>query len=263
MTSDPGTAMHVVERGAGSLSLIFLHYFAGSSKAWSEVVNRLASRYRCLVPDLPGFGDSLPTPHLRVDDYADALIGLLASQRVSRFLLIGHSMGGKIALAVAAQRPAALMGMVLLAPSPPTPEPIEDDARARALAAHGDRQEAEATFENISARPLSDAVRHQVVEDSMRSSPNAWHAWLASGSREDISSRLSGLRLPTVVLTGSEDRVLPPAVIEREVVGRIPAARHSVIPGAGHLLPYEASGEVAEAVSRLAEADTAMSSRLG
>ena len=93
--------------------------------------------WRCLAPDLRGFGES-PAPgegwaHYTVDAMADDLHGLLGRLSLGRFIVVGHSMGGKVALALAARQPAGMAGLALLAPSPPTPEPMEPAERARLL----------------------------------------------------------------------------------------------------------------------------------
>ena len=130
------------ERGGDRVhpTLIFLHYFAGSSRSGSEVIDRLWSTRRCIAPDLPGFGDTDPgRSRFTIDEQADAIARLIATCAIDRHVLVGHSMGGKIAMTLAARHPPGLVGLVLLAPSPSSPEPMDEDERAAALGAHGDR----------------------------------------------------------------------------------------------------------------------------
>ena len=90
-----------------------------------------------LAPDLPGFG-SEPAPagfDYSVDSYADWVAAYSRAHQLGEYVLVGHSMGGKIALALAARQPTGLRGLVLLSPSPPSPEPISDKDRAASLAA--------------------------------------------------------------------------------------------------------------------------------
>jgi pimeloyl-ACP methyl ester carboxylesterase len=113
-------------------SLVFLHYFGGSSQAWTEVIEKLARDFHCVAPDLRGFGASdEPAENLALEDYADDVECLISTLALENFVLIGHSMGGKIALAFAARNPKNLRSLILLAPSPPTPEPIKDETRAK------------------------------------------------------------------------------------------------------------------------------------
>src|SRR5215210_602562 len=170
---------HVVDRGRGDRTLVFLHYFAGSSRAWGPVIDRLAADHRCIAPDLRGFGDSDgPATGYAVNDYADDVAALIGSLDLGRYGLVGHSMGGKIALALAARQPPGLEALVLIAPSPPTPEPIPDDVRAHLLASHGDRAAAENTARAIMMAGPGTPAFTQVVEDNLRTKPLAWRAWL-------------------------------------------------------------------------------------
>ncbi|RAK62386.1 hypothetical protein DLM85_23575 [Hymenobacter edaphi] len=165
---------------------------------------------------------------------------------LGRYVLLGHSMGGKIALALAARQPAGLAGVVLLNPSPPSPEPMSGAERQVARQAFGERTAAEHTFHHITARPLPPAVQQQVVQDNLRSSSRAYHAWLQQGSREDISNQMSRVQVPCLILSGDQDRVLPPAVHNTRTLPLLPAGTPlELIAGAGHLLPYEAPSEVA------------------
>ncbi len=248
-----GLNFNVRESGAGEVALVFLHYFGGSSRSWDEVTARLPD-FRCITPDLRGFGDSdAPENGYSVDENADDIASLIEVLGVERFVLVGHSMGGKIALALAARRPAGLERLVLLAPSPPTPEPIPDSERERLSLGLGAPEAAEQTALSITARPISPAIRGRIIEDNLRSSRAAWHAWLQGGSREDISERMKRIEVPVLVLAGECDAGMTPDLLRREVIGRVGSAQERVIPGAGHLLPLEAPDEVALACASLSK----------
>ncbi len=197
-----------------------------------------------------GFGESeaLATGYA-VADYADDIAALIGALGVEHFVLVGHSMGGKIALALAARQPAGLASLILLAPSPPTPEPIEDAERQRLLGSHSRRPEAEETVRRITARPLPGPLFAQAVEDSLKSSQPAWSAWLQNGSREDISAQMSRIVVPVLVAAGADDPVLPTELFQREVVARLPVASLEILPGSGHLSPLEVSASVAKLIS--------------
>ncbi len=243
------TGLHVVERGAGDVALVFLHYFGGSARAWAEVITRLADDYRCIAPDLRGFGDSVaPAAGITVSDYADDVVALTTTLGLKRYVLIGHSMGGKIALAVAARQPHGLAALILVAPSPPTPEPMTEDARASFLAAYGDCAAIERTIDKITARPLAPAPRAEVVADNLRAAHAAWRAWLERGSREDIAGQMPDVAVPVGIIAGAADPNFLPALLEREIVRRIRAAQLVAVENAGHLLPLEAPADVARLI---------------
>ena len=231
-----------------ALTLIGLHYWAGSGRAFAAVAKLLAPDYRLLAPDLKGFGAAPAGPDFSLDAYADQVAGLVEAQGLRHYVLVGHSMGGKIALALAARQPPGLAGVVLLSPSPPGPEPMAEADRQAALRAHGQPTAAEETFRKITAQPLSEALHQQIVADNLRSSFGAWAAWLQHGSREDLRARLrlAGVQVPCLLLAGAADAVLPPAVHRAHTLPLLPAGTElHLIPGAGHLLPYEAPEAVA------------------
>ena len=244
-----GTALNVLQKSALRNShsaidrpaLVFLHYFGGSSQSWIEVIDELACDYTCVAPDLRGFGGSEGSAgaSYTVKDYADDVAALVDDLKLERYVLIGHSMGGKIALQFAARQPTGLASLVLLAPSPPTPEPMDEAERTRLLAGHGIRFVAEETAHKIIAHPLAASMSKRIVEDNLRSSRPAWRAWLAHGSREDISGEVSSIKVPVMVVAGAADPVMTANLLEREVVRRVAGARLTVLPKLGHLLPLE------------------------
>ena len=250
MNAIPDTgALHRVERGCGSPALLFLHHFGGSSKAWTGVVSELEDDHRCVMPDLRGFGrsDALTTDAC-IDDYADDVLDLVRAMDLERYALVGHSMGGKIAMAVAARKPSGLMSLVLLATSPPTPEPIEAGQRAHLLANQLNRAAAEQSASKDVAWPLPKTLLLQVIEDRFRCSPSAWRWWLSCGSREDIAATLCRISVPVHVISGQLDSTIPTAVVQSEVMARIPHATLKLIPDCGHLIPLEAPQAVARCI---------------
>lgn len=245
-----GVALNVVEAGAGDRALVFLHYFGGSSRAWSLLADGLAPRQRCVMPDLRGHGSSEgPATGYAVADGADDVAALIDVLSLKSFVVVGHSMGAKIALALASRRPPGLRGLVLVAPSPPTPEPISDHDRAKSLASHGDAEAARDTAANISIHAPDDPVYGQIVEDMVRTSPFAWAAWLEHGSREDISAGMAEIETPALVIRGARDETIAKDVVEREVSGRLDQARTVAIAGAKHLVPLDRPEALTRAIS--------------
>ncbi len=234
-------------------ALVFLHHFGGSGRTWGPVMDEFAADgHRMIAPDLRGFGGS-DAPgedgkQYTVDTMADDVHELLGRLQVGPCAVIAHSMGAKIALTLAARGPADLRGLVLLAPSPPSPEPMEPAERARLLAGHGNGDAARETLAKITARPLPPAFQELALADLGRASAPAWRAWLERGSREDRSAGMAaGIAVPITVGVGARDSNITVALVEREIIARSRHARTPVhvVPDAAHLLPLEAPGAVA------------------
>ncbi|WP_035567253.1 alpha/beta fold hydrolase [Hymenobacter sp. IS2118] len=230
-------------------TFLALHYWAGSGREYEAVRALLPATARLLAPDLPGFGgQAVPKGFdFSVAHYADWLGAFIAHNELTSFTLLGHSMGGKIAMALAARRPAGLRRLLLLSPSPPTPEPITDADRAAALAAYGQPVAAEKTFRNITEKPLPADLHRLVVADNLRTTRPAWDAWLSHGSREDISGLMSGIEVPCTVLVGAHDRAITAATQRQHTLPWLPAnTRLHVESATGHLLPLEVPAVVAD-----------------
>lgn len=225
---------------------------------------KLGDRFRVIGIDLPGQGQTQDAGDGSVSFLADtALAAIKTAADGGPWLLAAHSMGGKVAALVAARvlsghaNVFGLMGIVLLAPSPPTPEPMDDEKRASLLswAEHGAVSEANAQefiAQNVTM-PLSVAAQQDAVGQIRQTSPLSWHRWLETGSREDISSAVGVLDLPVVVMAGEDDHDLGSSIQPQLLRAVYPRARFVSLAATGHLLPYERPSRIAAEIVSLWE----------
>ena len=248
--------INVVEIGQGDPALLFLHYWGGSIRSWIPVMGGLSERHRCVAIDFRGWGDSSKdTTEIRLGTLADDVIGVVDDLGLRDFIIVGHSMGGKVAQLVAARQPEGLKGLILMAPAPPTALDVPQEQRQGMIAAYQTR---DGVMGIISALPLSDAHREQIVEDALRGSPDAKRAWPEQGMIEDISEQASGITVPVRIIVGGAD-VVETADSLRAAFGKvIPNAEFVVLPGVSHMAPLEATAEVVEAIRRRRAPDPAM-----
>ena len=253
--------LNVIEQGSGPLTLVFLHYFGGSALEWQVVMDSLSEQHHCIAIDLRGYGDSSPDDGFSaettfsVDDMAEDVLTIIDQYASGNYILIGHSMSGKVALAIAAglsagRQSTGLQSLILVSPSPPVPEPIADDERQKLITGYGKHEAAEQTLKNITFVAVSEAVRRQIIADDLRTTKPAWMAWLKMGSREDISSRMSRVDVPVHIVVGAKDNALPPDVQDRLVLPYLKNATVEIVPGAGHLLPWETPNELAAFITK-------------
>ena len=245
-------------RAAARLTVFLLHALGGSARSFDLVRARLPG-VETVALDLPGFGGAVDADRFAVADMAAGVIAAVAERAPERWMLVGHSMGGKAAAAVAraaadGDAPAWLAGLVLLAASPPAPEPMSERRRADMLGwvaagPIGDR-DARAFVDANTAQALPVAVGAAAAADVRRSSRRAWAAWLEHGSREDWRARVGVLPYPALIVAGAADGDLGEDAQRRLNVPHYAEARVEVVAGAAHLLPLEAPDAVAALIRR-------------
>ena len=240
--------LRYVERGRGR-PVILLHGFPLDRTMWDDQAPVLAERFRVIVPDLRGHGetDAPPGPYT-MEQHAADVRALMDRLGIEQAALVGLSMGGYIMLSFLERYPERVWAAVLAdtrpqADSPETRQVRADQARlvqAEGLEPFIDQQiprmYAEAT---IRERPELVERYRQIVR---RSRPRAVAAALDGlAARPDRTPTLDQIRCPTLVIVGGEDVATP--VADSELMARsIPNARLEIIPDVGHLSNIETPG---------------------
>ena len=247
-----GIEMAYEEHGAGTRPLVLVHGFTGSRDDWREMLPRLAARGRTLAPDLRGHGDSSNPGNAEgytFEQLAADLGAFLTAVDVPRCDLLGHSMGGMVALRLALAEPARVDSLLLMDTSA---EPIPRGARAifeasakiaRESGMQALYQVGRVASERQSDRPASfvrsiERMGAEVFWDRIRAKLLAMdpvaYATLGPALIEDagVADRLAEIRCPTTVLVGVEDAAFrrPSERLARD----IPGARLVVIKAAAH-----------------------------
>lgn len=244
-------------------TLIFLHSLGSSRHEWDGVAKRLRADFDTIALDLPGFGDRGDEDGVGVPSVLDDLCRRLVDLDLTRWVIVGHSMGGKFATLIAARaRDGAaglggLLGVVLVAGSPPSPEPMDEDRRAGMLTWFDDSamivDRARQFVDANTAGGLPDDADRQAVVDFARTSPEAWRGWLAQGAREDWSSRAGVVPFPGLIVAGAEDGDLGEAAQRRWNAPHFRAADVVVVPHAAHLIPQEQPDRLADLIRTFAK----------
>lgn len=237
----PDAADRIEDTGTGP-PLVLVHGYLGSARHWDDQVPVLSDTFRCIVPNLAGFGDSAGLAAIpSIAGHASALLDALADMGIPRFHLVGHSMGGMIVQAMAAMAPDRIDRLILYGTGPVGVmpgrfEPIE--ASRQRLKTDGIeptvRRIAATWFEAGEAGPgyarcVTEGCRASM--DAALASLMAWEGW-------DGRPALSGIRMPTLVLWGDGDRSYPWSQPEALWRG-IPGCRLAVVPGCAHAVHME------------------------
>jgi pimeloyl-ACP methyl ester carboxylesterase len=242
--------LHVEDLGTNAPALVFLHYWGGSSRTWRHVTQNLRPAFRTIALDQRGWGQSdKPTDGYTLAALADDAQRLIESLDLGHYILVGHSMGGKVAQLLGSRHPVGLAGLVLVAPSPPSPIRVPLEVRQGMVNAYDSRESILATVRQVlTASPLQRDDLETVVQDSLQGAPAAKVAWPLAVSQEDISAQAALIRVPTLVIAGEKDQVDPPAVLQQELMTCIPHATMQILSGIGHLSPLEAPGDLSDLI---------------
>jgi pimeloyl-ACP methyl ester carboxylesterase len=213
--------------------------------------------YRIITPDLRGHGESgAPTGIYPIEDMADDVVELLDTLKVVEPVVVGGlSMGGYVALSLAVRHPKRLRGLMLVntkaAADPPETARVREDL-ARQVEAAGD---AAAVVEAMLPRMFSPKSRERhadvvvrIQQRMARTSPlGVAGALRGMAIRADRTADLSRITLPTLVLAGADDLLIP-VEESRRMAAALPHAQLVEIPDAGHLAPVEAPAAVNSAM---------------
>ncbi len=243
-----GARIACTDRGAGGIAFLFLHYWGGSSRTWERVIAELEADARCVAVDQRGWGGSEALDgRYGLDAMADDVEDVVAALGLTQYVLVGHSMGGKVAQVVAARGVAPPAGLVLVAPAPPDAMPVPADQRAAMLASYDSRDGVEQAISVLAGRELDDDQREQVIADTLAGAPGAKREWTERGMTAAVGRRLRDYTGPVRVVVGELDRVERPEALRAAFATVLPQATVETVPGAGHLLPVEVPGRIASA----------------
>lgn len=250
-------------RGVGR-PIVLVHGLGLAGDDWVALPDRLAARgYTVITPDARGTGASdAPPPPYFMSDLADDLAAVLRVAGARPAVVAGISLGGMVAQHLALRHPDTVAGLVLAATTcgPPWGRPVGPIAIASLLASivlpprwsriHG-----------LLAHPASLLARPDLLEPleaAIRAIPpdrrrNGLLGQLTAAALHATGHRLGRIRVPTEVIVGETDRIIPTANA-RVLARRIPNARLTIVPRTGHVFPLEAPAAFEDAIVRVAEA---------
>ena len=242
-----GIAVNYTDEGRG-VPLLFVHGFPLSRGAWQKQIDALRSSYRVIAPDLRGFGESQAgTGPVTMAQYADDLHALVQQLTTGPVVLIGHSMGGYILFAFLRQYPEMVRGLVLVSTKAGKDTP-EAAAARRATAEKVQARGVEVVIEAMAPRMLAGDNHDQAMAEQVRglmapSKPaGVIGALLGMVERPDATAELARISVPTLVVTGADDALIPPTESEK-LAQTIPGSQLNIVAHAGHLVPFEQPDE--------------------
>lgn len=255
-TTIPTLAHEIV--GVGP-PIVFIHAFPLNRRMWGPQVDGLRAVARVLAVDLPGFGQSPPVPKATIGEFADAVLTILNRYAIDRAVVVGCSMGGYVAQALALMAPlrVAALGLADTRARSDSPEvrarreALVALVRSQGMALVPDRQLPKLLGPHGATNPtLVNFVRELIGQATPQ---GIITAAAAMATRPDFSPLLSQIACPTAVIVGTEDAIIP--IEEAEALAEaIPHGKFVPMHGAGHLANLEAPEQFTGAVRWLLEA---------
>ncbi len=223
--------------------LLFLHGVGGGHAAWDRQLPFFAARgYRAHAWDQPGYGGTPPVAPYDLEHVTGALARVIGGEPA---ILVGHSMGGFVAQEAYARFPERVRALVLCFTSAAFGGSGSDFAR-QFIAARIAPLDDGRTMAEIAARVMpalrgsrSDPAGLALAERIMSAvPPDTYRQAVRLLTTFDRRAQLPGIRVPTLLVAGSDDRVAPAAVMER-MAQKIPGAEYVLLEGCGHLGPMD------------------------
>lgn len=277
-----GAMLHVRDTpatGPGAEPAVYVHGLGGSSQNFTDVAGLLADRFDAQAVDLPGFGYSDPSPRYSIPAFASTLVGYLEHDGRGPVHLVGNSLGGSIAVRVAALRPDLVRTLTLISPAMPFLDPrrtaqgpvlpllalpladrllawgmarltVEEMADQVLAACFGDAS-------RVSAQRRAEAMEEIKLRYTVAHYPKAYLGTLRGLVSSFLRAYLPGensqwrlaarVQAPTLVVGGLTDKLVDPRV-PIQVARAIPDSRLLILPGVGHVAQMEVPRLVARAI---------------
>ena len=225
--------------------LLYLHGAGGNGHFAHKMLDLLSANHSPLSLDYPGHGRSSGTESLKsIPAYSDFIYAFWKKLRVRPAVLIGHSMGGAIAMDLALRHPEMVDGLVLTCTAAKFAIP-DERVNAWKQVMQG-RMGQPFTKDSCSpATPMS--VVQEGWMEQIKTDPRVRYFDLVACQQVDLTAKLGEIRKPTLVLAGQDDTTTPVAQSE-SLRDRIAGAKLTVVPQAGHWLPLEKPQEACDAI---------------
>lgn len=270
-----GTRVHYVERGDGPVTILLIHGLAGNARHFTyRVLDALASSYRVIAIDRPGSGYTARPDGASATPTAQAelVAAFIRARGLDRPVLVGHSLGGAIALATAVAHPSLVRALALVAPLTQIPNGVPAVFAGLLIPNGLVRRAVGWTL----AVPMSIARREEVLRMIFSPDPVPEDFGIAGGGllgvrpaafiaasselatveevMPTLTPRYSELTMPVRVLYGTSDRILDPRLHTDTLQRALPSTAVEWVDGAGHMLPFTTPDRVVTFVRDTVEA---------
>jgi pimeloyl-ACP methyl ester carboxylesterase len=232
--------------------IVFIHGWAASHQFWKNQIQEFQDSYRILAYDLRGHGDSnKPKTGYQVSNHITDLAALLAREKISHPVLIGHSLGGMIALQYALEYPSSPSALVLVGTNPhpvPTMKRSIQFSLLSWIISISRSRAAKFTRTQIFAPDVDPALVEWVNQDSLRTPTHVIRQTLKAVKGFNVIERLSEIECPTCIINGEYETAVDSETVS-QMLQLMPQAEFVSIPGSGHNVMLEKADAFNEALA--------------
>lgn len=237
--------------GNGKKLLIFLHYFGGDADSWQWVAKNISPEFTCIAIKLPGFGNTASIIAPSILNFALIIKSIINKIGIHKYSLIGHSMGGKIALQLAAiDKEKNIENLILIAPSPPGMEFLSSKTKIQMLQKPVKKNIIK-LVKSLTVKPLSKHKINTSIKSQIATTKYARDWWVNSGSQQSIINQLKKIKCPITVLASKTDKAINYSVIKNKVISLLKNTKLKEIKNSGHLYPLEVPENIATEIENI------------
>jgi pimeloyl-ACP methyl ester carboxylesterase len=227
------TELYYAQAGQGQPALLFVHGAGGDHTIWGEQLRELAPSFSVAALDLNGHGRSPAREGEGFQTYTEDVLAVLEALAMPT-VVVGHSMGGAIALMVALQRPKDLVGLGLVG----TGAKLRVHPQILELCQTDFERAIDFIVQWAFAEQSPPELRERACAQMRRNGADALLRDFSSCNTFDVMARLSEVAVPTLILCGRDDK-LTPVKYSEFLQQNIPNAQLKIIEGAGHMVMVE------------------------
>lgn len=241
-------------------AVVFLHGFLESNAVWKDFTKPMQKEYRVIAIELPGHGNCPEKAQGKsIEDMADYVHGVIGSLRVEKCIIVGHSMGGYVAMAIAEKYPEMMQGLCLFNSSAMADNDEKKDNRNKTI--DFIKKNGMAKFSESFVKPLFDESQHKNLSEAIKK-----HEEIASGmdkeqaaaaleamrDRPDRTEVLKNAEFPVLFIAGKTDQAVPLEKVLEQVA--MPNNSQAFFSGnSAHMSMYEAQEDTITVLEQFAD----------
>lgn len=227
--------------GGGAIPVVFIHGNYASSRWWQPQLERLPITLRGIAPDLRGCGSprrttqviQKETGQLTIQNLSDDIFDLVSALELDKVFLVGHSLGGIIAVDFALRYPDNLLGIILEDTGPPNGLPSGILTQSLFLPLEFGSKILMRNTLRLAGIPRKGELAKALVEDALSATQGQYLAFSKAVSSWQVEHELSNIHIPVLLIWGGKDRIMPPT-IGKQYLHLLNQAEMVIFPNCGH-----------------------------